>query len=185
MSDETIEGIRRRPGMYFGSTTSRGLHNLIAEVVSNCLDQVLAGKVSRIEVDVFGEDITVTDDGPGIPIAPGASGLSFLEEVLTEYHDSPTADGHAPHVHLAAGVGPAAVSAVCSVVTVDIDDGRKRFRQRFARGSAVSPLETMGESVGISSTAVSFRPDPDIQISGGRRRSTPLDSAKLCGISPG
>lgn len=182
MGDDTIEGIRRRPGMYFGSTTSRGLHQLITEVVSNCMDQALVGKVSRIEVDVVGEEVTIVDDGPGIPIAPGVSGTGFLEEVLTKYHHSPTADGHAPHVHLAGGVGLAAVNAVCSVLTVDIDDGRGRFRQRFAHGSAVSPLEVMGESTGATGTAISFRPDPDIwreAVDTGRLRETMRDLAWL------
>lgn len=173
MSDDMIAGIRRRPGMYFGSATSGGLHHLITEVVSNCMDQVLAGKVSRIEVDVVGEDVTIVDDGPGIPIALGASGIGFLEEVLTEYHHSPTADGHAPHVHLAGGVGLAAVNAVCSMVAVDVDDGRHRFRQRFARGAAVSALEVIGESTGATGTAVSFRPDPDIW------REATVDTARL------
>lgn len=160
----TIDGVRRRPGMYFGSIGTRGLTALVTEVVSNSLDQVLAGRARTIAVDIRDGVVVVSDDGPGIPVMVQDSGLPFVEEMLTTVRNSPTADGHAPHVHLGYGCGLGPVSAVCSSLTVSIDDGRQRYQQRFGRGRSLSALEIVGPSSGQSGTVLELRPDPELFI---------------------
>lgn len=132
--------------MYFGDVRDgSGLHHLLEELLSNSLDQYLVGRVSSIEVTVTSAGgVIVRDDGDGISVAVGDEGRTFLERVLTEPHSSPTADGHAPHVHFGrGGLGLAMIRAACTAVTVEVGSDAGVFRQRFARGRAVSALERL------------------------------------------
>ena len=150
--------------MYFGNTSHEGLANVVWEVLANSLDQVLSGKATQIDVTVHGDgSLTVADDGEGFDTAAGADGTTALERAFTTLRDDPTADGHAPHVHLTRGLGLGPVSAVCDRVEVEVHRGSSRARQTFARGRALGPLVIEpADTATASGTAIRLHPDPEI-----------------------
>ncbi|MFN0053026.1 MAG: ATP-binding protein [Planctomycetales bacterium] len=160
MSLAAIDAIRLRPAMYIGSTDQRGMLHLIWELVANSLDQHLAGRCTRIEV-VLEQDgaVVVDDDGPGIPL-DDVDGRCFAEVALTQFHATPTFDGHTPHEHVDLhGVGLFPVNALSSRLTLDVFRDGVHHQQRFERGKAVSGLESLGPTF-RTGTRVMFQPDP-------------------------
>ena len=155
--------IRQRPGMYIGSIDAAGVEHLIHELVANAIDLFLQATATEVVVHL-GKDgtITVADDGPGLPYDSTQSGeKSRAEEWLTQWHDTPTADGHAPHVHLnPTGVGLLAVTSLSSETKVITHWNGRRWEQDFARGLAVSPPSSQ-LSAGRG-TEITFRPDTAI-----------------------
>jgi DNA gyrase subunit B len=154
--------IRRRPGMYVGDLhDGSGLTCLLKEVLGNAIDLWFRGAVTRIDVSLRPGEAWVRDDGPGISTRPTESGVSFLEEVFTTFHDTPTADGHAPHLHLhLAGFGLVLVSALSSEVVVHTATPAGLVEQAFGRGVALGPpTARSGPAVG---TTVRFVVDPEI-----------------------
>jgi DNA gyrase subunit B len=161
-----VETIRLRPGMFVGDVhDGTGLDHVLWEVVGNALDQHFVDRCSRIEVHLRREGgATVSDDGDGIPTEPDASGRSILERALTELHDTPTLDGHAPHVHLVSrdrGVGLVAVNALASALEVEVRRRGRAWRWRFARGVARGPIEDLG-ATDRHGTSLTFVPDVEI-----------------------
>ena len=159
----SIEFVRQRPGMFFGSTGPSGLRNVVLEVISNSMDQVMAGRADRISV-TLGDDgsATVVDNGSGFPVEPDDDGVPFLTRMFTTMHDSPTADGHTPHVHLSDGVGLGAVSAVCLSVEVTTSVGGVGYSQRFCRGHAANDLARSAVAPGWAGTSITLWPDPEL-----------------------
>ena len=163
---EGLEPVRRRPGMYIGGTDVRALHHLAAEVIDNAMDEAVAGHANRIEVTLeAGNRLTVTDNGRGIPVDPHPKypGKSALEVILTMLHSGGKFDGKAYStsggLH---GVGVSVVNALSSETLIEVARDKTLYRQRFARGLAVSPLETVGAAPNKRGTTVSFVPDPEI-----------------------
>jgi len=157
------DAVRKRPGMYIGDDRDgQAITHMLLEVISNSLDQFLAGFATHIDVQIETDgSCTVTDDGLGIAVRE-QDGKSYLELVLTELHTGPTADGHSPHEHLGLhGIGLAPVnflSAYCNVITHR--DGRA-YRMQFRQGTPVSALEDLGEST-ERGTQVRFLADASI-----------------------
>jgi DNA gyrase subunit B len=129
---------------------------------ANSLDEHLAGRCSSISMELASDNtVTVEDDGAGFPLHI-VDGVSFAERALTSFHDSPTADGHAPHEHLGMwGVGLFVVCALSSRLKLGVCRDGRRFSQRYERGLAVSPLEDDGPA-STSGTTITFAPDPSI-----------------------
>jgi DNA gyrase subunit B len=152
--------------MWVGGTGAFGLQNLVMEIVANSFDQALAGAADAITVAIDAENVvSVTDNGAGFSTEVGPDGRTFLERVCTERHDTPTADGHVPHVHAASfGLGIFPICALSEFLEVETSDGTRTVRQRFAAGRTVSAIETVDPADGIvgSGTVVRFRPDPAI-----------------------
>lgn len=140
-----------RPGMYVGG---RDPHPLLWELVANCVDIVLRGREMQVQVTIHPDgSVTVEDDGPGISLS--------LEKLMCEGHHTPTADGHAPHVHLTLrGLGVAVVGALSEWVEVRTRRGDKMVCQTFARGEPTSALTEEDEAPTFG-TRVRFRPDPE------------------------
>ncbi|WP_395751527.1 hypothetical protein [Prosthecobacter sp.] len=162
---DAIALIRLRPGMYVGDPGPCAVAHLVHELVANGLDQYLAGHARRINVTHQGAAICVSDDGAGLPFdEPGAEGRSLAETFFTEYHQTPTADGHSPHVHLnAGGIGLIVVTALST--TVEVVSHRRGFRwqQQFENGCAVSsPQKTPSTDRG---TRITFVPDAKTLLS--------------------
>lgn len=159
----SIEFVRQRPGMFFGSTGPSGLSNVVLEVISNSMDQVIAGRADRLSVTLSDDgSATVVDNGAGFPVEPDGDGVPFLTRMFTTMHDSPTADGHAPHVHLSGGVGLGAVSAVCLSVEVTTSVGGLSYSQRFCRGHAATDLARSVVAPGWAGTSITLWPDPEL-----------------------
>lgn len=149
MSKDWLEAVRRRPGMFVGDPSDgTGIEELLFELVANALDAALVGTLRRIEITLRPGGFEVIDDGPGIAVERSDSGQTFLEEVLTVFHDAPTADGHAPHVHLTGGFGLALVSALCSELVVQTRGVEQRFGRGRALGAAVPKEDTSGVAQG-------------------------------------
>lgn len=159
----SIEQVRRRPGMYFGSTGPSGLTQVVLEVISNSMDQVVAGRADRLSVTLRDDgSATVVDNGAGMPVGPDDEELPFLTRMFTTMHDSPTADGHRPHVHLSLGVGLGAVAAVCSSVEVTTSVDGLTYSQRFSRGRAATDLVRSATVPSGSGTSITLWPDPEL-----------------------
>ena len=163
---EGLEPIRRRPGMYIGGTDARALHHLAAEVIDNAMDEAVAGHATRIEVTLeAGNRLTVTDNGRGIPVDPHPKypDRSALEVILTTLHSGGKFDGKAYStsggLH---GVGVSVVNALSSETLVEVARDKTLYRQRFERGLAVTPLETVGAAPNKRGTMLSFVPDAEI-----------------------
>ena len=132
-----LEHVRKRPSMYLGDTTWRGLHHLITELVDNSIDQFLAGKASFVKVEIDGELATVSDDGDGLPFdVKHESGLSLMEFYLTKIRrNKPTADGHTPHVHIHGfGCGLFIVGGLTSELCIRSWRNGKLWEVRMSRG---------------------------------------------------
>lgn len=163
---EGLEPVRKRPGMYIGGTDERAYHHLIAEVIDNCMDEVVAGYANRIEVHLDAEGVmTVSDNGRGIPVDPHPKfpDKSALEVIMTTLHAggkfSDKAYQTAGGLH---GVGISVVNALSEFVEVEVARDREIYRQRFERGIATSELEHVGSTANRRGTKVSFIPDPEI-----------------------
>jgi DNA gyrase subunit B len=163
---EGLEPVRLRPGMYIGSTGSRGLHHLVYEVVDNAVDEALAGRNDLVEVTIHPDNsVTVRDTGAGIPteVIP-EQGLPALTVVLTKLHAGGKFGGEGYKVSGGLhGVGVSVVNALSEWLVAEVRRDGKVYRQEFARGEPVADMQTVGVSKkDESGTTVSFLPDPEI-----------------------
>jgi DNA gyrase subunit B len=161
---EGLEPVRKRPGMYIGSTGERGLHQLVYEVVDNSIDEALAGVCDTINVTINEDNsIVVVDNGRGIPIEKNMkTGKSTLETVLTVLHAGGKFDNDAYKVSGGLhGVGVSCVNALSDYLVAEVNWNGKRYRQRFERGIPKSEVEYISDT-DATGTTISFLPDSSI-----------------------
>jgi DNA gyrase subunit B len=169
---EGLEAVRRRPGMYIGSTDVRGLHHLVLEVVDNSVDEALAGACERIEITINPDSsVTVEDAGRGIPVgphptqkSPDGTPMDALEVVMTILHAGGKFGGGgykvASGLH---GVGVSAVNALSEWLEVEVRRDGKVYRQRYKQGRPETPVERVGRvKPKLTGTRTTFMPDPSI-----------------------
>jgi DNA gyrase subunit B len=162
---EGLEAVRRRPGMYIGSTGARGLHHLVWEVVDNSVDEALAGRCSRIDVELLRDGgIRVSDDGSGIPVdLHEKEGRSALEVVLTVLHAGGKFDSQAYAVSGGLhGVGVSVVNALSERLVAEVVRDGGTYRQSYQRGIPDAPVERIGDGDEQTGTTISFWPDPEV-----------------------
>ena len=161
---EGLEAVRKRPGMYIGSTSARGLHHLVYEIVDNAIDEALAGYCDTIEVSINPDNsITVVDNGRGIPVEINKKkGISTVEVVFTILHAGGKFGGGGYKVSGGLhGVGASVVNALSNWLEVVVEVDGKMYKQRYERGKTMTPLTQVGTSTRTGST-VTFLPDDTI-----------------------
>ena len=161
---EGLEPVRKRPGMYIGSTSARGLHHLVYEIVDNSIDEALAGYCDHIEVDILpGDVIRVTDNGRGVPVGiQQQTGLPAVTVVFTVLHAGGKFGGGGYKVSGGLhGVGASVVNALSQWLEVEVKNNGHLYRQRFERGKTVTELEIIGDAQ-ETGTRVTFKPDPEM-----------------------
>lgn len=161
---EGLEAVRKRPGMYIGTTSVRGLHHLVWEIVDNSVDEALAGYCDRIEVKILPDNvIEVKDNGRGIPVEMHSSGKPTLEVVLTVLHAGGKFNNDnykvAGGLH---GVGVSVVNALSESLTATVIREGKIYRQFFEKGNPVSKLEMLGTTEESNGTTIKFKADAEI-----------------------
>jgi DNA gyrase subunit B len=163
---EGLEAVRKRPGMYIGSTSSRGLHHLVYEIVDNAVDEAIAGMCDTIEVTINeNNSCTVTDNGRGIPVGINQkAGISAVEVVFTKLHAGGKFGGGGYKVSGGLhGVGASVVNALSKWLEVDIYSEGKIYRQRFEKGQTMYSLKEIGEcEKEKTGTKITFLPDDTI-----------------------
>ena len=161
---EGLEAVRKRPGMYIGSTGERGLHHLVYEIVDNSIDEALAGYCTKISVEILDDGvIRVTDNGRGIPVGINPQkGIPSVTVVFTILHAGGKFGGSGYKVSGGLhGVGASVVNALSSWLEVEVRDGSDIYKQRYEKGVIVTDLEKIGKT-SETGTTVTFKPDPTI-----------------------
>ncbi|APF22626.1 MULTISPECIES: DNA topoisomerase (ATP-hydrolyzing) subunit B [Clostridium] len=161
---EGLEAVRKRPGMYIGSTSSRGLHHLVYEIVDNSIDEALAGYCKKIEVNINKDNsITVTDDGRGMPVGIHPKmGKSTVEVIMTILHAGGKFGGGGYKVSGGLhGVGASVVNALSEECRVTVKREGAIWQQEYSKGKVLTDVEKIGES-SESGTQVYFKPDSEI-----------------------
>lgn len=161
---EGLEAVRKRPGMYIGSTSSRGLHHLVYEIVDNSIDEALAGYCKKIEVNINKDNsITVTDDGRGMPVGIHPKmGKSTVEVIMTILHAGGKFGGGGYKVSGGLhGVGASVVNALSEECRVTVKREGAIWQQEYSKGKVLTDVEKIGES-SESGTKVYFKPDAEI-----------------------
>lgn len=161
---EGLEAVRKRPGMYIGSTSSRGLHHLVYEIVDNSIDEALAGYCKKIEVNINKDNsITVTDDGRGMPVGIHPKmGKSTVEVIMTILHAGGKFGGGGYKVSGGLhGVGASVVNALSEECRVTVKRESAIWQQEYSKGKVLTDVEKIGES-SESGTQVYFKPDAEI-----------------------
>ncbi len=163
---EGLDPVRKRPGMYIGTTDVRGLHHLVWEIVDNSIDEAMAGHCDHVQV-IMNPDgsVTVNDNGRGIPVDKHKStGVSALETVLTTLHAGGKFGGEASGYKVSGGlhgVGAAVVNALSTKLVAEVRRDGKLYRQEYAVGKPLSPIHVAGEASGTG-TSITFWPDASI-----------------------
>ncbi|MGW9136669.1 DNA gyrase subunit B [Streptomyces sp. NPDC055681] len=159
---EGLEAIRKRPGMYVGSTGERGLHELVFNVADRPVNQVLAGRVGSVDITLTPDGgVRIADDGPGIPFEPEAAGGPGLEAQLTRLHAGTQPGGRHDVALDLYGMGLGVTNALSSRLTAEVQREGTRWIQEYARGVAVTRPTAAGPATG-SGTTIAFLADPDI-----------------------
>ena len=161
---EGLEAVRKRPGMYIGSTGERGLHHLVYEIVDNSIDEALAGYCDKITVELLDDGvIRVTDNGRGIPVGINPQkGIPTVTVVFTILHAGGKFGGSGYKVSGGLhGVGASVVNALSSWLEVEVKNGEHIYKQRYEQGNIVNDLEIIGDTL-ETGTTVTFKPDPTI-----------------------
>lgn len=162
---EGLDPVRKRPGMYIGSTGYDGVHHLIKEIADNSIDEAIAGFASRVDV-LLREDggVTIVDDGRGIPVDKHPkTGLSALETVLTVLHAGGKFGGGGYKVSSGLhGVGSSVVNALSTKLIAEVVKGGELYHIEFERGKTISPLKKVGKTDRPQGTTITFYPDPEI-----------------------
>ena len=162
---EGLEPVRKRPGMYIGSTGYDGVHHLIKEIADNSIDEAIAGYASRVDVTILEDGgITITDDGRGIPVDKHAkTGLSTLETVLTVLHAGGKFGGGGYKVSSGLhGVGSSVVNALSTKLVAEVVQKGELYHIEFERGASTMPLKKLGKTDRPTGTSITFYPDPTI-----------------------
>jgi len=161
---EGLEAVRRRPGMYIGSTSARGLHHLVYEVIDNSIDEAMAGYCDQIEVTVHADNsVTVDDNGRGIPVEiQPQKGIPAVQVVLTILHAGGKFGGGGYKVSGGLhGVGVSVVNALSEWLVVEVRREGFVYQQRYERGAAVTELKKIGKTK-TTGTKITFKPDHEI-----------------------
>jgi DNA gyrase subunit B len=162
---EGLEPVRKRPGMYIGSTGFDGVHHLIKEIADNSIDEAIAGYASRVDVVILADGgITISDDGRGIPIDKHPkTGLSTLETVLTVLHAGGKFGGGGYKVSSGLhGVGSSVVNALSTLMIAEVVKNGELYRIEFERGGTKVPFKKLGKTDRMNGTSITFYPDPTI-----------------------
>ncbi|USN96420.1 MAG: DNA topoisomerase (ATP-hydrolyzing) subunit B [Candidatus Nomurabacteria bacterium] len=162
---EGLEPVRKRPGMYIGSTGYDGVHHLIKEIADNCIDEAIAGYATRVDVTILEDGgITISDDGRGIPVDKHEkTGLSTLETVLTVLHAGGKFGGGGYKVSSGLhGVGSSVVNALSTKLVAEVVKKGELYRIEFAQGASTGPLKKVGKTDRPQGTTITFYPDPTI-----------------------
>ncbi len=161
---EGLDAVRKRPGMYIGSTSKAGLHHLVYEIVDNSIDETLAGYCTEIKVDINADgSVTVDDNGRGIPVGiHPQQGIPTVTVVLTVLHAGGKFGGGGYKVSGGLhGVGSSVVNALSEMLEVEVSNGEHVYYQKFERGNPVCDLKIIGDTE-KTGTKITFKPDPEI-----------------------